>query len=117
MNADEYLEALAAQTRGSAPERLLAELRDHLDDAARDGDARAATELLGTPQVVASAWRDHVRRRRAQTRRRAALLTLTVATAASLAVAQHASGHRQLHQPCAGRPHAACPAPAAGRSG
>lgn len=110
MNADDYLDEVAAQTRGCAPQRLLAELRDHLDDAARDGDVRAAVELLGAPQVVAAAWRDHVRRRRAQTRRRAAVLTLTVATAASLAVAQHASGHRQLHQPCVARAHAACPA-------
>lgn len=122
MNRDEYLAELAARTRGSAPERLLAELRDHIEDATREHQERDALERLGAPEEVAAAWTAHVRRRRSQTRRRAAVFALTVATAASLAVAQHASGgHSAPQRQCAARHHsgvgrsAHCFGPARGR--
>lgn len=102
MNRDEYLAELAARTRGTAPERLLAELRDHIEDATRHHDECDALARLGAPEEVAAAWTAHVRRRRSQTRRRAAVLALTVASAVSLAVAQHASGgHSAPQQHCA----------------
>src|SRR5436309_2991323 len=74
-------------------------LRDHIDDAFAAGLDDAVTRL-GPPAAVVSAWRAHISAARARTRRRAALLALTVATTGALGVAQHASGHRAPRGGC-----------------
>jgi hypothetical protein len=95
MTADEYLARVERELCGSraARRRLLAELRGHIDDAFRAGDADAV-ERLGAPSALVIAWRAHVTAVRARTRRRAAFLALTVTTAGALGLVQHASGHR-----------------------
>jgi uncharacterized membrane protein len=97
----EYLDEVERQLCGgrSARRRLLAELRDHIDDAF-DAGVDDAVARLGTPADVVGTWRAHVTASRARTRRRAALLALTVATTGALGVVQHASGHRPPHAAC-----------------
>jgi uncharacterized membrane protein len=120
MKPPEYLRRVEAGLAGgrSARERLLTELRDHIEDALAD-PARAGGEAeqevvarLGDPREVTVPWRADVLARRGQVRRRAALLTLTLATTLTLGIAQHASGHRPPSHGCTGRTaaaHASCP--------
>jgi hypothetical protein len=111
LNRDRYFKALAAELPGprAARERLLAELRDHLDDAiadevtlgrAPDDADHIALARLGAPADVSAPWSIFVRRRRRETRKRAGVITLAAATACALAVVQHASGHRQPSTTC-----------------
>jgi hypothetical protein len=111
LNRDRYFKALAAELPGprAARERLLAELRDHLDDAiadevtvgrAPDDADHIALARLGAPADVTAPWSIYVRRRRRETRKRAGVITLAAATACALAVVQHASGHRQPSTTC-----------------
>jgi hypothetical protein len=103
--ADRYLRELTARVAGSrrARERLLTEIRDHLDDAAaahrnagmqpRQAEQRAL-ELLGEPVELAEAWDARCALLRRRRRGRAAILIATTAAAALLGAAQHADGHR-----------------------
>ena len=111
LNRDRYFQALAADLGGprAARERLLVELRDHLDDAiadevtvgrASDDADEIALERLGGPSDVSAPWSVYVRSRRRETRKRAGVITLAAATACALAVVQHASGHRQPSESC-----------------
>jgi uncharacterized membrane protein len=108
VTADEYLTGVERELCGgrAARGRLLQELRDHIDDAFAAG-VDDPVERLGSPAGVVTAWRAHVRVTRARTRRRAALLALTVATTGALGVVQHASGHRPPHPSCAANAAAA----------
>jgi hypothetical protein len=111
LNRDRYLQALGAELGGprAARERLLAELRDHLDDAiadevtvgrAPDDADHIALARLGAPADVSAPWSSYVRRRRRETRKRAGVIALAAATACALAVVQHASGHREPSAAC-----------------
>lgn len=111
MKRDRYMRSLAAELRGphAARERLLVELRDHIDDATADEltqgrpihDAeQLAIDRLGAAHDITGPWQAYIGRRRRETRRRVALLTIAAATASVLAVAQHASGLRQPTSRC-----------------
>jgi poly-gamma-glutamate capsule biosynthesis protein CapA/YwtB (metallophosphatase superfamily) len=98
-----YLASVATQVRGAGAERLTVELRDHLDDAiahqiaggSDPADAvRVALERLGPADEVLAAWKARARARRAQDRRRAALVAFAAVTASALALVQHASGRQ-----------------------
>lgn len=100
---ERYLASVAAQVRGAGADRLSVELHDHLDDAIAHhvasgcdpGDAaRIALERLGSADDVLAAWRSRARARRAQTRRRGALIAFAAVTASALALVQHASGRQ-----------------------
>jgi hypothetical protein len=66
---DDYLASVAELVRGSGSDRLLVELRDHIDDAAEEGIADAvAIARLGAAEDVSNAWRSYIRARRARTR-------------------------------------------------
>jgi hypothetical protein len=101
MTGEEYLVRVERELCGSrsARRRLLGELRDHLEDAAGEG-VDDAVERLGAPGDVVAAWRAHVSATRARTRRRAAVLALTLTTTGALGVVQHASGHRAPRHAC-----------------
>jgi HAAS len=101
--AELYLQDLAQRMAGSrrTRRRLLAELRDHVDDAvAAQLDAgvdaaeaeRHAIARLGPPDALARAWRARCVRVRTRRRGRAAMLAGATALAAVLAVTQHADG-------------------------
>jgi HAAS len=125
LNRDRYFQALAAELGGprAARERLLAELRDHLDDAiadevtvgcAPDDADHIALTRLGAPTDISAPWSILVRRRRRETRKRAGVIALAAATACALAVVQHASGHRQPSTTCTttvSTTNPACPQP------
>ncbi len=108
MTPDEYLSRIETELAGSRParERLLTELRDHIEDALSVGltedqsCVEATIARLGQPNEITTPWRTLIQERRAQTRRRAAVLTLTTATAITLGIAQHASGHRNPSHGC-----------------
>lgn len=115
MKRDDYLRAVAADLRGprAARERLLVELRDHIDDSIAEevaaghthGDAeQLSLERFGPPIEIAGPWHAYLRDRRRETRKRAALLTMAAATACALAVAQHASGLREPTGTCTKTP-------------
>jgi uncharacterized membrane protein len=115
VTGDDYLARVERELCGgrSARRRLLAELRDHIDDALAAGDVHAVASL-GEPSAVVAAWRAHVTATRGRTRRRAALLALTVATTGALGVVQHASGHRAPRVPCRHQPACRHELPASG---
>jgi hypothetical protein len=111
MKRDQYFFALGAQLGGprAARERLISELRDHVEDAIADElatgrslrEAEDATlNRLGNPTAIAEPWHAYVQSRRRETRKRAGLVTMAAATACALAVAQHASGLREPNKPC-----------------
>jgi hypothetical protein len=111
MRRDQYFVALGAELGGprGARERLISELRDHVEDAIADEVATgrslreaedATLNRLGSPTAIAEPWRTYVQNRRRETRKRAGLVTLAAATACALAVAQHASGLREPNKPC-----------------
>ncbi len=112
---NEYLSLIEAELAGNrnSRARLLTELGDHIEDALAVDPTRDQTHLeatiarLGAPSDVTTPWRTLIQERRAQTRRRAALLTLTTATAITLGIAQHASGHRNPNQRCTTISHGA----------
>jgi len=104
MTPEDYLRQVEARLCGSrsARKRLLSELRDHFEDAAEAGVGPAeVVSHLGAPEDVAAPWRAHAVAVRGQDRRRAAVLTLAVATTVALGIAQHASGHRTPRTTCA----------------
>jgi hypothetical protein len=115
MEPGAYLRAVEAGLCGSraAQKRLLAELRDHVEDALEAGaDPDEVMERVGTAADVVGPWRTHAVAVRAQNRRRAAVLALAVATTAALGIAQHASGHRTPTVSCRVHPAASpqhCP--------
>jgi len=125
MTPEEYLCELASGLPGprSARRRLLAELRDHLDDlvaaelAAGAGRAEAgerAVERLGGAAAVTAAWAAQYARPHARQRARMLALVLAVALASVLAVAQHAQGGRdRKQQPTVCATPVASPAPRA----
>jgi hypothetical protein len=103
--ADLYLRELSTRLPGPrrARKRLLAEIRDHLDDAIAAGisadmapaDAeRAAVENLGPAIALTHAWEAHCSPLRAKRRGRTAMLVGALAIASALGVAQHADGRR-----------------------
>ena len=103
--ARDYLRALEKSLAGSrrSRDRLLAELRAHLDDAiaerVADGVEPAEAEGLalaglGPVEDVAGAWRARCARCRRHTHRNVAVTVVATAAAAVLAVAQHADGHQ-----------------------
>jgi len=102
---DVYLRDVAGRLAGSrrTRTRLLAEIRDHLDDAAAANRSagmhplqaeQRAVELLGNPASLAEGWEARCSRLRRRRRGRAAMLIATSAIASILAAAQHADGHR-----------------------
>ena len=100
-DAESYLAAIAANARGPGARRLAVELHDHVEDAFADGVVPAEVmERLGPPEEALAAWQSRVRRRRMDSRRRAAFVAFAVVTASALGVVQHASGHRAPHQAC-----------------
>jgi hypothetical protein len=130
---DEYLSALSGLPGASLDRRLLAELRDHLQDATAANLAaglstavatRRALEALGPPAALAEAWESRRRRRRQQQRLRLGLVIAAAAAATILAAAQYADGRRP---PTAGpsgcqvtvtaRSSVRCPAPVATAGG
>ena len=62
---------------------------------------------LGSPADALAAWHPYVRRSRARTRQRAAVVAFLAAVASALAVVQLAAGHPPAHDPCP--LHAAAP--------
>jgi HAAS domain-containing protein len=109
-DAETYLAAIATNVRGPGARRLAVELHDHVEDALANGVAPAEVlERLGPPEEALAAWQARIRRRRTDTRRRAAFVAFAVATAAALGVVQHASGHRAPRPACrvthSGTPH------------
>ena len=120
IEVETYLASVAVQVRGAGADRLSDELRDHLDDTIAHhvasgcdpSDAACiALERIGSADDVLVAWKSHLRARRAQTRRRGALVAFAVVTASALALVQHASGR----QPASGDRTATLPAPTASR--
>ena len=90
-------------------ERLVHELRDHLEDAVAahmaGGAERAEAERqaladLGPLTAVAEAWEARCARRRRHTRRQLAAAMVAVVAATMLAVTQHADGHHNPSPPC-----------------
>jgi hypothetical protein len=111
--ADLYLRELSTRITGPAraQNRLLAEIRDHLDDAIAAGISagmgpteaeRQAVENLGPSAVLSHAWEARCATLRAQRRGRTALLVGAVAIASALGVVQHADGRRDPtpNHPC-----------------
>src|SRR5579863_9633190 len=108
--SDRYLHDLERQLEGSrrARKRLLAEIRDHLEDAVVTQRAtgvpperaeQQALEQLGAPQTVAETWNARCSHLRKKQRLRGTLIIVTVATATILAAAQHANGKRDPTPP------------------
>jgi hypothetical protein len=114
--ANRYLEDVSVRLTGPrrTRQRLLAEIRDHLDDALAANlgagmspadAAEHAARRLGPPAAVADAWQARCSRLRTHQRRRAAILIAAAAAAAVLAAAQHAQGRRDpLTQPPRAQP-------------
>ncbi len=103
--ADGYLRELSTRLTGSrrTRARLLAEIRDHLDDSivasidAGVSPALAEDEAvgrLGAAEKLTEAWEARCSRLRARRRRHVALLAGVAAVASVLGVAQHADGRR-----------------------
>lgn len=112
-SADLYLRDLSTQVTGSrrTRTRLLAELRDHLDDAVAAGiDAgleateaeEQAIEKLGSSDALTRAWEARRSRLRRRRRGRIAMLVGAAAVASALGVAQHADGRRAPIRSCSG---------------
>jgi hypothetical protein len=95
---------------GRGEKRLLAELRDHLEDSTAAHLTRGLTpadaavraiDLTGPAAEIAEDWDTRRRRRRRRQRNRAGALIATVAAATALAAAQHAQGrHTPTRHPC-----------------
>ena len=130
--ADGYLRELSTRLTGSrrTRARLLAEIRDHLDDsivasvAAGVEPALAEHEAvgrLGAAETLTDAWEARCSRLRARRRRHVALLAGVAAVASVLGVAQHADGRRdptapvRLCSPGPSRDGRPCPGPPAAR--
>jgi hypothetical protein len=107
-----YVRELSAGLSGPWRDRrrLLAELRQHVDEAvaaevAAGSPAGAAEHLalerLGPQDALVEAWSARCSRVRARRRGRAALLAAAVATAGLLGVAQHADGRGGTQAPVA----------------
>lgn len=103
---DEFMAALAASLRGSrrARNRLLTEIRAHVEDAAdaerstgmNDADTEATIlERLGSPQALGQAWSEtHAERRRTAHKRCLGVVAASLAGVTLLGVTQHAEGGR-----------------------
>jgi hypothetical protein len=90
-------------------ERLVRELRDHLEDsvaarmaggAEREEAERLALADLGPLTAVEDAWKARCARRRRHNRRQLAAAVVAVTAASMLAVTQHAEGRHNPPPPC-----------------
>jgi len=95
---------------GRGEKRLLAELRDHLEDSTAAHLTRGMTpadaamraiDLTGPAAEIAEDWEVRRRKRRRRQRNRAGALIAALAAATTLAAAQHAQGrHTPARHPC-----------------
>lgn len=110
---ESYVRELSAKIAraGRLEQRLLTELRDHLEDSTAahvatgmtpEDAARRAIELAGPAAAIAEDWDTRRDRRRRRQRKRAGAFIGAVASATALAAAQHAQGrHTPPQHPCA----------------